>query len=53
MSDIVNTMWSGATAEVTNILSGPAWDFIYFGLGVFVISIWFAVYRKFGWTAKG
>lgn len=52
MSDIINTMWSGATAEVTSILSGPAGDFIYFGLGVLVISIWLLVYRKFAGTAR-
>lgn len=52
ISDVVNTMGSWATAEVTNILAGPAGDFIFFGLWVLILVIGIGIFRKFSGNAK-
>ena len=47
MNEIVNTMASGATSGVTQILSWSAGSYVYFGLSILLLGVGYKVFTWF------
>ena len=44
---IINSISCWTQNNLTNILWWPIWNFIYFGLAILIISIWFYIFKKY------